>query len=124
MKISMDSARVGFFACAMVFACASHARPGDRDPTYGQGGRTVVSNLQTGVRLQANRFIQQVVKIERIRFDQPVLIPLEDDGEARHPRIGGVLVEVRGVCFMFFAWLMRDSAARYCMNFSSRPRLR
>ena len=58
MKSSMDSARVGFFACAMVFACAAHARPGDRDPTYGQGGRTVIS-LPSGVRLQANRFIQQ-----------------------------------------------------------------
>ena len=74
------------------------------------------------VRQQADGFEQQVVEIQRVRLAQALFVPFVDDGQARGHRIGGARVDdLAGDSLWLLAWLMRESAARYGMNFSSRP---
>ncbi len=81
---------------------------------------------------QPHRFQKQIVEVERIGVVQRLLNTPRKKGR------GGFALFVDGLftrwwrakesdssCFCPFAWLIRESAARYCMkSFSSKPSVR
>ena len=75
---------------------------------------------------QANGLQQQIVEIERIGIAQRLFVLLVERRDGLGFLIDSLLIKIgRRPVSALFAWLMRESAARYCMkSFSSKPSVR